>query len=438
MDNVTHALAGCLLAAGTVTIAEHRGFELPRSFRAIASAVGIITAELPDVDLVYAGSMLGMGKLGYLLHHRGHTHTVLFAVTSALLVWLATLAFRRETRTLPIRNVLLVLALLGTGSHLALDYTNNYGVHPFWPLVNRWFYGDAVFIVEPWFWIVAIPPLYLFYRGRVPRSVLGFLLITILVASWLLGMVGGGVAAALTAATFAWMQCLRVVRGERRIAYGVGAWLAVETVFGVASAQARAAVQASVGTHTFRDVSLTPLIGNPLCYRALVVEVDGPTYRVTNAMIAPFNRVRNAAACVSQGEDNLLSGSAFGSTLSAHVSNESVRWDNEWSAPLSDLQHIVSTHCEAAAAMEFMRVPVWSELKNGDVEIRDARFGTGARGFASLTASAHPRQCPRFLPGWTPPRNDLLRQEAFGAPRDWIGGIEGEDYTRVNKAAEYE
>src|ERR1700712_3851220 len=105
MDNVTHALAGCLLAAGTVTLVERRGVVLPRGFRTVASVVGILTAELPDADLVYAGSALGMGKLGYLLHHRGHTHTVLFAVSSALLVWLAVLAFRRELRASPFRNV---------------------------------------------------------------------------------------------------------------------------------------------------------------------------------------------------------------------------------------------------------------------------------------------------------------------------------------------
>lgn len=409
MDNVTHALAGCLLAAATVTVVERRGVQLPRSFRVIASVVGIITAELPDADLVYAGSSLGMGKLGYLLHHRGHTHTVVFAVASALLVWLAVLAFQRQTRAAPFRNALLMLALLGTASHLALDYTNNYGVHPFWPVVDRWFYGDAVFIVEPWLWIVALPPLFLFYRGRVPRSLLGLLLLIILLAAWLLEMVGGGVAAVLTAATVIWTQGLRIARAERRVGYAVVAWLAVETIFGVASAQARNAVEKSAGKTTFRDVSLTPLIGNPLCYRALVVEVDGPTYRVTSAMVAPFTRVRSASACSSQGDDNFSNRAAFGPALSAHVSDEDVRWANEWSAPLADLTDIVRTRCEAAAAMEFIRVPLWSELKNGDIEISDARFGTGARAFASVTASARPAQCPRFLPGWTPPREDLLR-----------------------------
>ena len=409
MDNVTHALAGCLLAAATVTVVERRGVPVPRSFRAIASVVGIITAELPDADLLYAGSLMGMGKLGYLLHHRGHTHTVLFAVVSALLVWLAVLAFRTETRAAPFRRALLVLTFLGTVSHLALDYTNNYGVHPFWPVVNRWYYGDAVFIVEPWLWIVSIPPLLLFYRSRVPRSLLGLLLIVILAAAWLLGMVGGGVAAALTAATVTWMQCLRYTRPSRRIVYGAAAWIGVELVFGVLSAQARQAVIITVDQLTFRDVSLTPLIGNPLCYRALVVEVDGPTYSVTNAMVAPFPRIRNAKACASRGDDRFSAGSTLGQTLSAHPSGETVRWSSVWSAPLSDVIRLVRTRCEAAAAMEFIRVPVWSELTNGDVNLGDARFGAGARGFASVTASAHPAQCPRFLPGWTPPREDLLR-----------------------------
>ena len=409
MDNVTHALAGCLLAAATITVVERRGVQLPLSFRSTASVVGIVTAELPDADLVYAGSLLGMGKLGYLLHHRGHTHTMLFAVASALLVWLAVLALQKDMRAAPIRNAILVLALLGTSSHLLLDYTNNYGVHPFWPVVDRWFYGDAVFIVEPWLWIVAIPPLFLFYRGRVSRSLLVLLLLIILAAAWLLGMVGGGVAAVLTAAAVVWSQSLRSVRAERRITYAVVAWLAVETVFGVASAQARSVVEKSVGKTTFRDVSLTPLIGNPLCYRALVVEVDGLTYRVTNAVVAPFRRVQSAKACSDQGNDRLSDGAAFGAVLSAHVSGESIRWANAWSAPLADLTSILRTHCEAAAAMEFIRVPIWSELKNGDIEISDVRFGTGARGFASVTASARPAQCPRFRPGWTPPREDLLR-----------------------------
>lgn len=396
------------MAAAAVTFVERRGASPSRSFRVAATCVGIIAAELPDADLVYAGSALGMGKLGYLLHHRGHTHTLVFALVGALLVWLVTLALRKELRSAPYRNSLLLLALLGTVSHLALDFTNNYGVHPFWPVVNKWYYGDAVFIVEPWLWIIAIPPLLAFYHARVPRFLLGLLLVIILAAAWTIGMVGVPVAAMLTAATALWIAVLRFTRAERRIALAAVGWLAMELVFGVASTRARDAVVASTGPN-FVDASLTPFIGNPFCYRALVMELDGATYRVANAIVAPFSTMQSASECASRSTDALLGGADFGSALSNHQTTDAIRWSNQWSAPVAELKNLVAERCEVAAAMEFIRVPMWGELPNGDVEIGDARFGVGARGFASVTASAKTQTCPRWLPGWTPPRSDLLR-----------------------------
>jgi inner membrane protein len=38
--------------------------------------------------------------------------------------------------------------LAGLG-HILLDYTNNYGVRPFWPFAEKWYSWDIVFIVEP-------------------------------------------------------------------------------------------------------------------------------------------------------------------------------------------------------------------------------------------------------------------------------------------------
>jgi len=40
-------------------------------------------------------------------------------------------------------------ACLAGLSHLLLDFTNNYGVRPFWPFSERWYSWDLVFIVEP-------------------------------------------------------------------------------------------------------------------------------------------------------------------------------------------------------------------------------------------------------------------------------------------------
>ncbi len=181
MDNVTHALAGLLLADAAVSVVQRRvgralsstieGPTLTR-YRRAAVVLGITAAEFPDADLVYSGPLVGMGKLGYLLHHRGHTHTIVWAVISAILLWLVVrwwwqrgLSGRERadaTSAIVAREgskALLGLALVGTLSHLLLDYTNSYGIHPFWPFDNRWVYGDSIFIVEPWLMVVAIPPL---------------------------------------------------------------------------------------------------------------------------------------------------------------------------------------------------------------------------------------------------------------------------------------
>src|SRR6185503_16672422 len=121
----------------------------------------------------------------------------------------------------------LLLACLS--SHLLLDWTNSYGVHPFWPIDDRWFYGDSVFIVEPWLWVASVPTLVVASRMRVARVLLSVVLpFAVLLASRvslvsngaLLGLVLGALASALLAfglrhRTFA------------RAATAVSAWVAV-------------------------------------------------------------------------------------------------------------------------------------------------------------------------------------------------------------------
>jgi inner membrane protein len=51
------------------------------------------------------------------------------------------------------REVLLVAAL-GTWSHPLLDYMNSYGIRLLMPLSGQWFYGDALYIVDPWLTLV--------------------------------------------------------------------------------------------------------------------------------------------------------------------------------------------------------------------------------------------------------------------------------------------
>ena len=49
---------------------------------------------------------------------------------------------------------LLALSYLALYSHLFLDFLNNSCVRLLAPVEWRWFYGDAVFIIDPWLWLV--------------------------------------------------------------------------------------------------------------------------------------------------------------------------------------------------------------------------------------------------------------------------------------------
>jgi inner membrane protein len=41
-----------------------------------------------------------------------------------------------------------------TATHPLLDWTNNYGIRFFLPWSSRWFYGDLVYIIDPYLWLV--------------------------------------------------------------------------------------------------------------------------------------------------------------------------------------------------------------------------------------------------------------------------------------------
>src|SRR5688572_17327796 len=121
--------------------------------RPLFVGAGIIAANLPDIDLVYSG--ITPAPIGYLLHHRGHTHTVAGLVALAIVLVFA-YRFLPSVRNMRVSGhgrfwLLIAIAL---ASHLLLDTLNSYGVHPFYPVNNTWYFGDSVFILEPSLWLV--------------------------------------------------------------------------------------------------------------------------------------------------------------------------------------------------------------------------------------------------------------------------------------------
>src|SRR6185295_1039682 len=49
---------------------------------------------------------------------------------------------------------LLVASLIVSATHPLLDWTNNYGIRFLLPWSTRWFYGDLVYIVDPFIWLL--------------------------------------------------------------------------------------------------------------------------------------------------------------------------------------------------------------------------------------------------------------------------------------------
>ena len=51
---------------------------------------------------------------------------------------------------------LYLTALIAALSHILLDWTNNYGVRPFFPFNPRWYNGSIIFIAEPVIWALLL------------------------------------------------------------------------------------------------------------------------------------------------------------------------------------------------------------------------------------------------------------------------------------------
>ncbi len=141
LEPLTHFLTGaCLGRAG-----------LNRR-TALATLTLTLAAEAPDLDVL--GRLRGPA-FGF-AHHRGFTHSFLgVPLDAAVVLAFVYLLWRLRGRKLsnpslsPRWPLLFLYACLAGLSHILLDFTNAYGVRPFWPFSERWYSWDIVFIFEP-------------------------------------------------------------------------------------------------------------------------------------------------------------------------------------------------------------------------------------------------------------------------------------------------
>jgi inner membrane protein len=169
MDPVTHSLTGAALSRTGL----HRTTPL-------ATATLVIAANAPDIDVV----AMAAGTYGSLALRRGLTHGPIalvllpFLVTGGMLLYDRLRRRKRQPGAAPLRPLpILGLATLGVLTHPALDWLNTYGIRLLMPFSERWFYGDSLFIIDPWIWLILAAPLVGLYarrrRGTFLWSVLG-------------------------------------------------------------------------------------------------------------------------------------------------------------------------------------------------------------------------------------------------------------------------
>ena len=401
MDNLTHSLAGLVLGELVErALPAEADPERGRTRRRALLFTGLLSSNFPDLDLML--TPLLAPPLGYLMHHRGHTHTLLYGLPQAAallaLLWLFWPGVRRllrESRTA--RRGLVAASLLGIVLHLSFDALNVYGVHPFYPFDPRWLYGDLVFIIEPVFWtafgvgtaMVAAhgrrwPLLLLLGAAPLAFTWLGFLQWGSLIL--LAGVAGAVMLAARRGATAALVTAVLACAGFIGI-QAVGAQLA------------RGQIQAELARRDpggrVLDLPLSAFPSNPLCWAFATVSDDrrAGTYAVRVGVLSLAPGWNPVAQCPAR----------FGGQPGAQ--GTALVWKMEESGSLADLRALQRGNCHLDAWTRFARAP---SLAGGGAT--DVRFGApGAPNFSTLPyARLAGQPCPSPVPGWGRPRADLL------------------------------
>ena len=281
MDNLTHSLVGLAAAkAGLGRVSPYATF------------VCVAAANLPDIDIV----ALAGGPAFYLQHHRGITHSVVG--TLALAVALPLLFCAGERLWARVRGQeprarlkgLMVCSLLLSASHPLLDWTNSYGVRPWLPWDGRWLYGDLLFIVDPWVWLVLGGACFLLAESRLRAAGWGLLALVVTLLFFRLAWqsdaglpTGPGVPAWALALWCAGLAAFLVLRWQGagvRLGRGVAAAaLAFVLCYCCAlcivqtrvrdEAELAARVLASRTEEGVLRVAATPVLADPLTWRCL-------------------------------------------------------------------------------------------------------------------------------------------------------------------------
>jgi inner membrane protein len=402
MDNLTHTLIGIVAGESAAQATPAR--------RNLLVVVAAVSSNLPDLDLLVSYHGLQRNTLGYLLLHRGYTHTLLGCAFLAVLCQGCALLWARY------RNIALtprdrltvgVVALLGVLLHLGMDALNSYGVHPFWPFNDAWFYGDSVFIIEPLYWLAAAPLVFIL-RTLPARVCMGVVVLIALGASIAMHLSQPAWSVAIVIATLVLIVVGR--RGTMRAAAfsSAAAMLLVTAGFTLAGQDAAQRMK-SIAKERFPgattlDTILTPVPTNFSCWDVMLVQTQGQRYSVRRGMLST-SAAAGSAAC-----PQFLQPRSTTAVMTPVVarSSGSIAWLGELTIPANRLALLARQYCGARELLQFARAPYAVKIEDrwimGDLRF-DREMALGMSEIALIGPSYV--ECHYDVP-WIPPRNSLL------------------------------
>lgn len=349
VENLAHSLVGgCLGRAG---LAE----KVPGGTLAL-----VVVANIADVDVVSGY----WGQLFYLKYHRGITHSIIgglvISAACAVLLW----AIGR-LRSHPARFGEVFLAVMTVAAtHPLLDFTNSYGLRPFLPFSGAWYYGDLVYIVDPYLWLILGAGLFLTARrnrllegvwllGAIVTSAL-VIWATVVLRQWGMAFVWiGGIALVLSLKRrrAIWSRRAAVASLAVMCAYwsflGIMRWYTMENIY--------PQIQARYPAISRQDVAATPRAATPFEWDIFFEDSD----KVYYAKASSFSGVNPGFVEVSRNAEDPAARAAARS-------------------------------CPGAVFAEFARYEFF-EVKRSNtgavVKIKDGRFvlPNGDRGFGTFT-----------------------------------------------------
>ena len=233
----------------------------------------MLAANAPDIDVF----SYVRGEYFALSFRRGITHgwpallILAFVVTALVLAYDRAIRCRRDSEAEPARaGPLLALSMLGVVTHPALDWMNTYGMRWGLPFGDAWTYGDALFIIDPWIWLVLGGAIFL-VSSRSFGSLAAWALLFALASLVVLTFAFGTVAKSIWAGGLVTIAVLRFLRGTSpapsRLPVAALALVAVYISTMVASdlvaqRQVRSSAE-SIGLRV-QDVMVAPSPANPL------------------------------------------------------------------------------------------------------------------------------------------------------------------------------